>query len=112
MAFGAVLWFFVAVVTTIVFPIAKQPLRNASIICASRTPLPAVRAVSLTTHVSWFVRIVAAVVIEVTHPQLGNASSVLASELSFSIALAVVCKLVRKKRKLLQKCLQMLTIWR
>lgn len=68
MALRAVLRQFVGAVPAIVFAVAEQPLRNASVVGASRTPLPAVGAVTLPTLVGRFVRVVAAIVVKVAHP--------------------------------------------
>lgn len=85
-ACGAIFWQFVAIVATIILAIAEQPFRYASVVRLSGTSLPAGGAVALTTHVRRFIGIVTAIVIEIAHPQFGNASSIFACEFSLWIA--------------------------
>lgn len=76
---------FVAVVTTVVFAVAEQPFRYAAVIRLPGTALPAGGAVALAAHVRRLIGIIAAIVIEVTHPLFRYATSVLATELRFRI---------------------------
>lgn len=52
--------------------------------------MPASGAVPLPAHVSRLVGIVAAIVVEIAHPQFGYAFAVLTSKLRFFVALSVV----------------------
>ena len=56
----------------------------------SWTPLPPGRAVPLPTHVCRLIAIIAAIVVRITHPQLGNAFAVLATELSARITDTII----------------------
>lgn len=80
----------VGTVAAIVLAVTEQPLWYASVVCVSWTPLPPGRAVLLPTHVCWLIAIVAAVIVRIAHPQLGNALTVLATELGARIAGTVV----------------------
>lgn len=87
---GTVLRQLVAIIPTVVLPVAEQPLRNAPIVGLARATRPTGRTVPLPAHVRRLVRIVPAVVVKVTHPQLRNAAPVLAAELRVRIARSFV----------------------
>lgn len=89
-ALGTVLRQFIATIPAVVLAITEQPLGNATVVGLSRTTGPAGGTVSLATHVSRFVRVISAIVVEVAHPQLRNAAPILAAELRLRVAWSFV----------------------
>lgn len=89
-AFRAALWTLVGTVTAIIFTVAEQPFRNASIICVSRTTLPSSRTIPLSAHVRWFVAVITAVIVRVAHPQFGDALAVFTAKFCTRIASTIV----------------------
>lgn len=91
-ALGTVLRALVGTVTAVILAVAEQPLRNATIVRVSGTPLPSGGAIPLPTHVRRLVAVVPAVVVGIAHPQLGNTLAVFAAEFGARIAGTVICK--------------------
>lgn len=89
-ALRAILRQFIAAIATVVLAVAEEPFGNAAVIGAAWAPLPAGRAVLLPAHVRGLVGVVAAIVVEVAHPELRDAAAVLARELGVRVASAVV----------------------
>jgi len=78
---------FVRIVATVVFAVAEEPTRDTPVIVSRRTLLPTGTTVPIPTPVRRFVRIITAIVIEVTEPEFGNAFAVFALILRVFIAL-------------------------
>lgn len=70
--FGIALWTvlrtLVGTIAAVILAVAEQPLWNASVVCMSRATLPSSRAILLTAQVRWFVAIISAVIVRITHP--------------------------------------------
>lgn len=67
-ALWTVLRTLVGTVAAVILAVTEQPFWNASVVCMTRTTLPSGRAILLTAHVRWFVAIVSAIIIRITHP--------------------------------------------
>lgn len=86
MALGAVLRQLVRSITTIVLPVAEEPLRNAAIVAPFGTTSPSGGTIPLAADVCRFVRSITAVIVGIAIPRLLNAASVLAGKLGFGVA--------------------------
>ena len=71
---------------TIVFTIAEEPLRDASVVAPLRTTAPTGGTIPLAANVSGFIGSVAAIVVRVAVPRFLDAPAVLAGEFRFRIA--------------------------
>lgn len=83
----------VTIIATIIFAIAEEPAWDATIVVTRWTLLPAGATISVPTQVSRFVRVVAAVIVKVAVPQLGNALAVVAAILRVLVALSMMAEL-------------------
>lgn len=88
--FRTILRTFVRAVAAVVLSVAEQPLRYASIVRVSRTPLPSGCTILLPAHVRRLVAVISAVVVRIAHPKLGNAFAILTTELSARIAGTII----------------------
>ena len=73
-------------ITTIVLPVAEEPLRNAAIVAPFGTTSPSGGTIPLAADVCRFVRSITAVIVGIAIPRLLNAASVLAGKLGFGVA--------------------------
>lgn len=81
---------FVRTIATIVLAVAEQPFWYATIVRMTGTTLPARGTIFLTTYVSRLVAVVAAVVVEIAHPQFRYALAVLAGKFCIRVARSVM----------------------
>ena len=86
----AVLIQFVRPVPAIVLAIAEEPVGDAPVVCVSRAPPPALRAVGVPALVRRLIAVVSAVVVEVAPPELRDAFAIVARKLLGAVAGPVV----------------------